>query len=247
MDYPFIRLKYYTSLFKDIVNFIKEPHSRPDLEKSIKWKVYDTVGLFILKMILLIPLLLFFAFIYDPEDIQSVSMSERFSPVVFLLIGGFILPLVEEVAFRLSLKFSPIYLSLSSSTLFYYFLTKAIFNTKISMVDESFTLRVSVAVAFGGILFLILNIKTVKNHVTNFWNSQFQIIYYCSCLVFAWMHISKYEIIWVNILLLPIITLPQLFSAIIYGYSRVSFGFRYPLILHVTMNTIALGLSVLQV
>ena len=245
MDYPLIRPKYYASLFKDVFSFIKKPHNKPDLEKSVKIKIYDTIGLFILKMILLIPVVLFFALVYDPQNIQSVSMAKRFSPIVLLIVGGFLLPFVEEVAFRLSLIFNSIYFSLSSSALMYYFLTKAVFHTKISAVDESFILRTSIALIFGILIFLILNIESVKEKFTKFWSSHFRSIFYISCLIFAWMHISKYEIIWMNILLLPIITLPQLLSAIIYGYTRVSFGFRYPLFLHISMNTISIGLSLI--
>lgn len=245
MNYRLIKPKYYISLFKDVLSFIKTPHNQPDSEKSISLKICDTIGLFILKMILLIPLVLFFAFIYDPENVQSTNMAERFSPIALLFIGGLLLPLVEEIAFRLSLVFNSIYLSLSSSVLLYYLLTKAVFHTKISLVDESFVLRVSVALSFGTLLFIILNLKTVNAKVAQFWHSHFRYIFYISCLVFAWMHISKYEFIWVNIILLPIITLPQLLSAIIYGYTRVSFGFKYPLLLHTSMNTIAIGLSLL--
>jgi len=245
MDYVLVKPKYYISLFKDVLNFIKTPHNNPDLSKSIKLKIRDTFGLFILKLILIIPLLLFFALIYDPENIQSINMAERFSPIAFLLIGGLILPLIEEIAFRLSLVFNSIYLSLSSSALIYYFLTKVIFHTKISAVDESFVLRISIAIFFGVLILIILNLKTVNEKVAKFWRSHFKYIFYISCLVFAWMHIYKYEFIWLNLLLIPIITLPQLLSAIIYGYTRVSFGFKYPLILHITTNTIAVGLSLL--
>lgn len=246
MKYLLIRPKYYVSLFKDVLDFIKKPHQNIDLEKSTKLKICDTIGLFILKMILLIPVILFFALVYDPENIQSSNMAERFSPIALLLIGGLILPLVEEVAFRLSLLFNSIYFSLSSSALMYYFLTKAIFYTKISAADESFFLRILIALSFGVFIFLILNIKTVKEKVAKFWISNFRSIYYISCVIFAWMHISKYELIWINIFLLPILTLPQLLSAIIYGYTRVSFGFKYPLILHISMNIVSIGLSLLS-
>ena len=245
MEYLLIKPKYYISLLKDILNFLKNPHNEPDLEKSTKLKICDMIGLFILKMILLIPLLLFFALIYDPENIQSSNMAERFSPLALLLVGGLILPLIEEIAFRLSLVFNAINLSFSSGALMYYFLTKAIFHTKISAVNESFVLRLSIAVFFGVLIFFILKFKPVNEMVSKVWSSHFRYIFYVSCIVFAWLHISKYELIWMNILLLPVITLPQLLSAIIYGYSRVSFGFRYPLVLHVSMNTIAIGLSLL--
>ncbi len=245
MDYLLLRPQYYISLFKDILKFVKSPHNQPDLEKPLKLKICDTLGLFILKLILLIPVLFFFALIYDPENIQSANMAERFSPIALLIIGGLVLPLIEEIAFRLSLIYHSIYLSLSSSALMYYFLTKAIFQTKISAADESFLLRVSLSVGLGIIIFMILNNKIVSKKVANFWSSNFKYIFYFSSLIFAWMHISKYEITWLNILLLPILTLPQLMSAIIYGYTRVSFGFRYPLILHITTNIIAIGLSLL--
>ncbi|NQZ77419.1 MAG: hypothetical protein HRT61_15160 [Ekhidna sp.] len=245
MSYPLVKPKFYFSLIRNIVNFLKAPQNQPDLEKSAKLKSYETIGLFILKMVFLIPVVLFFALVYDPENIQSDSMADRFSPIALLLIGAFILPLVEEIAFRLSLIFKPLYFSLSSSAMMYYILSKAVFQTKISAVDESFVLRVALALSFGGLLFLVLNISRVKEYMTNLWNSQFPIIFYCSSFVFAWMHISKYELIWLNVLLLPILTLPQLFSAIIYGYTRVYFGFRYPLILHFTTNTIAILMSFL--
>lgn len=245
MDYPLAKPKYYYSLFKEIVKFIKKPHNNADVEKPIKIKVYDTIGLYFLKLIFLIPVVLFFALVYDPKNIQSVGMSERFSPIVFLLVGGIILPFVEEIGFRLSLKFKPIYLALSSSVFVYYFLTKAIFHTKISMIDESFLIRVSISLLLGIILFPILNIESIKKRLTSFWSNHFPTIFYLSCIIFAWMHITKYEITVVNVLLLPILTIPQLLSAVIYGYTRVSFGFKYPLILHMTMNLITIGLSFL--
>ena len=245
MKFPLFRPRYYFSLFQDIVRFIKRPHSRLDLNKSVKYKVYDTIGIYILKMVFLIPVLLFFALVYDPENVQSISMKERFSPLVLLLVGGLILPLVEEVGFRLSLVFRPIYLSLSSSVLVYYILTKVVYHTKISMVDESFILRVIISLGAALILFIMLNIMVIYEKVRRFWALHFRRIFYASCLIFAWIHLSKYEVIWLNILLLPILTLPQLMSAIMYGYTRVSFGFRYPLILHMSTNVIAIGLSLL--
>jgi len=245
MKYPLVKRSYYFSLFKDIFNFIKKPNNNIDSKKTTKQKIYDTIGLYFLKMIFLIPVVFFFAFVYDPENTQNISMSERFSPFVFLLIGGIILPLIEEVGFRLSLNFKPIYLVLSSSVLTYYFVTKAIFHTKNTAIDESFVIRVISAVIIGLILFLICKVNIVKEKLTQFWSAHFRSIFYISCITFAWIHISKYELNWANIILLPILTLPQLISAIINGYTRVKFGFQYPLIFHMSTNLISIGLSLL--
>lgn len=245
MNYPLIKPKYYFSLFKDILNFIKNPTNEKNSTKSTKQKIYDTIGLLILKMLFLIPVVLFFAVVYDPENIQKGNMSERFTPIILLLVGVVILPFLEETLFRLSLIFKPIYLALTSSVFCYYILTKIVFYTKISSVDESFFIRVAVSTSLGIVLYFIFNIKSIKNGLIIFWSNNFRGIYYIVCLFFAWLHYSKYELNWTNTLLLPILTLPQLMSAIIYGYIRVSFGFRYPLLLHMSNNLIGFSMSFL--
>ncbi|MDW3196564.1 MAG: CPBP family glutamic-type intramembrane protease [Cytophagales bacterium] len=245
MKYPLVKPTYYVSLFRDLFHFVKKPSLEEQAEKSTRLKIYDTIGLFIVKMICMIPVILFFALIYDPENVQKASMSERFTPIMMLLVGGFILPLVEEVAFRLSLRFKPIYLSLSLSVFLYYVLTKLIFDTKISAMDESFILRTGVSFGFGLLLFPLFNYRKIKAVLNNFWETNFRWIYYISSLVFAWIHLAKYEIILLNVLLLPILTLPQLMSALINGYTRVKFGFQYPLLFHMANNVIAVGLSLL--
>lgn len=244
-EYPLLKPRYYRKLLLEIYTFIEAPRLVSESNKPVKYKFYDTIGLFILKMFLLIPILLFFAAVYDPENVQSQSMADRFSPLALLLVGGLILPLIEEIAFRLSLVFKPIYLALSSSALFYYLLTKAVFHTKISAFDETFFLRLWGSLGFGLIIYLAVNRTAVRQLLEKFWVGNFRYIYYLSCIVFAWMHLSKYELIWLNVVLLPILTLPQLMSAIIYGYTRVVFGFQYPLLIHITMNTVAIGLSII--
>ncbi len=245
MKYPLIKPSFYFGLLKDLLFFIKHPIAEPHFDKSFRVKVYETIGLYVLKLVFLIPVIAFFALVYDPKNVQSVSMSERFAPMVLLLVGGVVLPFFEEAAFRLSLKFNPIYLTLSLSIFTYYFLTKAIFQTKISMVDDSFLLRILISGCIGALLLPIFHMDRIRRALALFWSKHFRSIYYLSCMIFAWMHITKYEITLLNVLLLPILTLPQLFSAIIYGYTRVSFGFIYPLMMHMSINMVALGLSFL--
>lgn len=245
MNYPLVRPKYYFSLLSEILNFIRRPRLERELKKTTRIKIYDTIGLYFLKMVFLIPLVLFFALVYDPENIQSDSMSDRFSPLIFLMVGGFILPLVEEIAFRLSLRFKPIYFALSAGIFIYYVLTKLVFFTKISAIDESFVLRIVLSVVSGIVLYLLVSYDPIKCSLSRFWERHFRSIYYVSCILFAWIHIAKYELNTLNLLLLPLLTLPQLMSALINGYTRVSFGFQYPLFFHIANNLVGIGLSFL--
>lgn len=246
MNYPLAKPRYYFSLAHELWQFIRQPKPERNLMKTTHLKICDTIGLYLLKMVCLIPLVLFFAVVYDPENVQAGRMSDRFSPWMMVLVGGFILPLVEEIAFRLSLRFKPIYLAMSAAVFTYYILTKLVFFTKISAVDDSFSLRILISMATGAVILLIVNFAPVKRLVVQFWERHFRLIYYLSCIVFAWIHIAKYELILLNVLLVPILTLPQLMSAVINGYTRVAFGFQYPLIFHISNNLIGIGLTLLS-
>lgn len=247
MTYPLLKPKYYSSLFIEIRDFIKNPKPEYKHEKTTRIKIYDTIGLYVLKLLFLIPVVMFFALVYDPENVQKASMAERFSPLGLLLVGGVVLPLVEEIAFRLSLRFKPIYLAMSASVVVYYVLTKLVYATKISAVDESFVSRVLISLAIGIVLYPIVSRQSIKKALALFWAKHFRAIYYGTCILFACIHVAKYELILLNIVLLPILTLPQLMSALINGYTRVSFGFQYPVIFHMCNNFVGIGLSFLPI
>lgn len=130
MNYPLIKPKYYLSLLRDLLSFIKRPYGKPLVDKTTKSKIYETIGLFFIKVIFSLIVGTLLQFVYEPNNLTSVSMSERFGPLMLLLVGAFILPIFEEITFRLSLKFNPIYLALSSGGFTYYIFTKAIFKSR---------------------------------------------------------------------------------------------------------------------
>tara|TARA_B100000959_G_C14760293_1_gene533047 strand:- start:37 stop:783 length:747 start_codon:yes stop_codon:yes gene_type:complete len=243
MNYPLIKPKYYLSLLRDLLGFIKRPYGEPVTVKTVKNKTYDTIGLFIIKICFSITVASLLQFVYEPKNLTSASMSDRFSPLMLLLVGGIILPAFEEITFRLSLKFKPIYFALTSGTFTYYILTKAVFKTKLSLVDETFIIRILIAIIIMALTYVIIRREEIKMSLDQFWHHNFRFIYYFSCLSFAWCHIFNFELNLTNLLLLPIITLPQLFSATIAGYTRIEFGFRYPLFVHMATNILFTLLS----
>jgi len=247
ISYPLIKPKYYWSLINDLYNFIKSPEYKTGLEKSTGNKVYDTIGLFLIKVVFSVVVASLLQFIYDPENLTSTSMSERFSPLLLLLVGGIVLPLFEEMTFRLSLKFNPMYLALTAGGFSFYILTKAVFKSRLSLVDDTFWYRVISTVIIVLIVYAVCSRKTVNVNVQRFWERHFRMIYYLSCLSFAWLHIFNFELSLVNLFWMPILTLPQLFSATIAGYTRVVFGFQYPLLVHMITNILFLSLTFLPI
>jgi len=245
ISYPLIKPKYYGSLLRELMNFIKYPIDDASLEKTVKNKIYDTVGLFVIKLIFSITVASLLQFIYDPENLTSANMAERFDSSLLLVIGGIVLPVFEEITFRLSLKFKPTYFALTTGGFTYYVLTKAIFKSRLSLVDDTFLCRVIIVIIMALITYVICSGKNIKITLQQYWGKRFRIIYYLSCVSFAWLHIFNFEINLINLLWLPILTLPQLFSATIAGYTRVVFGFQYPLLIHMLTNILFLSLTFL--
>ncbi|MDT0607035.1 hypothetical protein [Croceitalea rosinachiae] len=232
---------------RDLVNFIKSPKERLLVEKTIKNKIYDTIGLFLIKVIFSVMVASLLQFIYKPENLTSTSMAERFSPLVLLMVGGIVLPLFEEITFRLSLRFNPIYFALTSGTFTYYILTKAVFKSRLSLLDDTFLYRIFIAIIIVLLAYILYSRKNIKSALERGWKKHFRMIYYFSCASFAWLHIFNFELSFINFLWMPILTLPQLFSATIAGYTRVAFGFQYPLLVHMITNIFFLSITFLSI
>ncbi|WP_350291471.1 hypothetical protein [uncultured Croceitalea sp.] len=247
ISYPLIKPKYYWSLINDLSTFIVSPKYKTGQEKSTRNKIYDTIGLFLIKVVFSVVVASLLQIIYNPENLTSTSMAERFSPLILLLVGGVILPLFEEMTFRLSLKFNPMYLALTTGGFTYYILTKAVFKSKLSLIDDTFWHRVVLVIMVVLIAYGLCSRKNNQIVLQGFWEKHFRKLYYLSCLSFAWLHIFNFELSLVNLLWMPILTLPQLFSATIAGYTRVAFGFQYPLLVHMITNIFFLSLTFLQI
>lgn len=227
--------------------FIFVKHPKQNLESSIsnKEKISVAITLFIVKFAFSILVASLIGYFYEPQNLTDTTMSSKFTPLLYLAVGGIILPLFEETMFHLSLVFKPLFLAITVASFGYYSSTKFIFASRLSQVDNTFSYRIAIGLLLGLIIYLILRNKTIVNKLKTFWFTRFNIIYYLSAITFAWLHLFNFELNYVNILLTPILTLPQFFSGLISGYLRVKIGFIYPLVLHILTNSILIGLSIL--
>lgn len=69
--------------------------------------------------------------------------------------------------------------------------------------------------------------------------------YYISSLLFGLVHITNYE--WDNSMIpfMAIITLPQIFLGLLFGYIRMIYGFWYAVLLHALYNAVLINISFL--
>lgn len=240
-----IQLHFIKQTVTDFVSFIFSPKAYNNKTISTKHKIFASLILLILKFSFSILVAGILGLFYEPKNLTDQSLSERFSPFMYLIVGGTLLPLLEELLFRLSLKFKPIYLVLTSICAGYYIATKFVFHSRLSSFDDTIYYRICIGLLTGICVLLILKNKKILDFLRDIWVRKFSIIYYMSAVVFAWLHLFNFELTLINLLLLPIITLPQLFSGLMMGYLRISFGFLYPLLIHIATNSILIGLDII--
>jgi hypothetical protein len=71
-----------------------------------------------------------------------------------------------------------------------------------------------------------------------FWTRQFRWIFWGVALVFGLAHLGRYELHWEHLPFVPLIILPQVLSALIYGVARLRFGLAYAIGMHVFANSL---------
>jgi len=228
----------YYNEFQQLLHFIRRPIDNTNQHLTIRQKIKGTWMMFVVKFVLAILVGVSIGIFYDAENITKSSMAARFPIPVLLLISVLILPLLEEIAFRLSLKFKPTFLALTLGVLTYYMVSKDVYHTKLSDVYDHFLQRSFFALMIAGITYVICSITNVRKRLELFWVTNFKWLFYGFCLVFAWIHIFNYELSMEHLLLMPIITLDKLVSALCYGYTRVTYGFVYSLGIHMLNNSI---------
>jgi uncharacterized protein len=246
MKLDLLNPRHYYNEFKQLKTFVITPSYSSNNELSVGQKIKGTWTVFVVKFVLAIIVGVSIGIFYDAENLTRSSMAERFSPPVLLLISILILPLLEEIAFRLSLKFKPIYLTLTLGTLGYYIASKALYHVKLSDIHDHFAERIIILFAIMIVAYPLFSIPKIKNSLELFWESNFRMIFYLFLIGFAWIHIFNYELTLEHLLLMPIITLDKLVSAMCYGYARMNYGFFYSFAIHMLTNSIGFIASMIS-
>ncbi len=238
MKLSLLNPKHYYNEFLQLAKFVIQPVYDTNQSLTISEKIKGTWTMFVVKFVLAIIVGVSIGIFYDAENKTSISMAERFTLAVLLLVSVLILPLLEEVAFRLSLKFKPIFLALTLGVITYYIVTKGVYHTKLSDVSVYFMERCLIALAIMVVCYPLFSLSKIKRALEQFWASNFRGIFYVICLAFAWVHILNYELSLEHLLLMPLITMDKLVSALCYGYTRMHYGFIYSFAIHMLNNSI---------
>uniref|UniRef100_UPI0039E9E435 hypothetical protein n=1 Tax=Empedobacter stercoris TaxID=1628248 RepID=UPI0039E9E435 len=143
----------------------------------------------------------------------------------------FIIPLIEEILFRLFLIPKKLNLIISSSFIIFFIINKNFFNIDL----YSYKPYLSTLIIFSIIFLIHKKYLFIKEFLLN----KKKIITYLSIISFALVHISNIHVFhWQLSLLYPIYVLPQLVMGYFITNLRLKTSFIWGVILHVLINSI---------
>ncbi len=168
------------------------------------------------------------------ENIGLERISHKFEGFSLLLVGVLVLPLLEELIFRLPLLFKPMN-QVTSIVLGAYCILFISFRSYTGFGPWLCILySMMVAIALG-----IVCYQTLKRHeqkAKSLFKKYYSLIFYFSVCSFGFLHITNYHVETYLLPFLFLLTLPQLISAFILGYLRIRYGLLYSYVLHGMVN-----------
>lgn len=157
--------------------------------------------------------------------------------IVVLLLAAVLMPVLEELAFRLWLVNRLVYfgISLWLSAIFLY--------SSLSQVGATLAGYGVLALATL-ITILLLTFKEASQALMDrVYQYHYGWVFYGATVLFALLHLINFQINLRILLLAPILVLPQLLLGLVLGYLRVRQGIGWAMVLHGLYNAIILSLA----
>jgi len=142
-------------------------------------------------------------------------------------------PIVEELIFRLPLRYSKFNLVLSFSILISLLVFKLLISNVYLAITLSLILYFSLSLLFRkDSLFLI--------KIINFFILKFRVVFYFQALLFGFLHLANYNITFKYFYLFPLFIMNYIFTGCFWGYLRVRYsnGIYLCIASHIFINSI---------
>ena len=154
---------------------------------------------------------------------------ESFSKLEILLLTSIYAPILEELTFRLPLKFSKRNLTIASIGI------SLTFCRVLAELKYEYSLTLSIGIGIA--VYLILN-KRILKKTSEFWSKNKLLIFYASLMTFSFLHLKNYELTTELLLFSPIFILPRVLGGLIFSYVRLNYGIILAILFHSFNNGI---------
>ncbi|TKT93181.1 CPBP family glutamic-type intramembrane protease [Dyadobacter frigoris] len=146
-------------------------------------------------------------------------------------------PIVEELQFRLCLKYSQINFAAFSGIWLFYFLKRFMTGYGLFGEHNHTSLAIGLSLIIMGAIYSFLHEhRNVNNRLAEFCQKHYKVLFYISVIGFGFLHKTNFDSSFSTLLLTPVITLPQTSLGFMLGYVRLKYGFLYGILLHSAFN-----------
>lgn len=238
--------------FSEIIGFLLHPRSYK-IDKSIRLtsiisclKIYGLALLVIFIVKIIDRLLIKVDFEHQLVNVlidnsDNIVISNIFA---FILIITLLIPLFEELVFRLFLTKYNLKLVILSFSLLggvgVYELSKRclkFFSSDLALYYPTMFLYILLFSIPFALMIYLFKVKIEKN-----WERLFPYFFYLSAFLFAIYHIQAFNLNFKDILYIPIVILPYFIFGLMFGIIRVKLGFLLAVLIHVIHNLPAMVL-----
>ena len=224
-------MKRILNAYKSFYFFIKS--SRITHSNNLNSFFKDFTILYLTDFLIRIFILSLFILYFDEspytEEIDN-SIYNSFYVIIFL---G---PIIEEIAFRLSLKYTRLNVFLSSTLISYYLLTKFIFKLDSFNIEQYFLYRILLSLIIGCLFLAFCFFK--EQRIIIFYEKHLKFIIYLNCILFTIIHLNNLNNN-IPLFFIIILLLPYFISSLIYSYLRLKYSFVHSTFSHVFTNFIS--------
>lgn len=214
-------------VYKDFFQFIVNHNTILNTENKLRIFLLEYTILYITNITLRLLIFLFAISFY--EKVQTAYNLPTISFFIAIVLG----PLMEELGFRLSLKFSKLNLSISSIILSYYFITKLIFRLSIFDLESFILLRVLISLCIGVLMYFLASIYETR--LSSFFSKKLQFIVFVSSFLFGLIHFDNINSTY-PFYLYVLFLFPYFLSGFIYSYFRIKYSFIHSTSAHILTN-----------
>ena len=152
---------------------------------------------------------------------------DTYSGIYQFLILAFITPIIEELTFRLGLKFTKLNFIVMICG-FTYLISKLIFE-----LHWSYTL---IVIAFIAVILAVLLKQQLLERLASFWKNNRLVVFYFLLTSFSIAHILNYETSIATLLYVPLLVLPHFLAGLVFSYARLKSGIVLSISLHILNN-----------
>ncbi|RUT72820.1 CPBP family glutamic-type intramembrane protease [Ancylomarina longa] len=215
---------------KNILNYSKSPQPVGSFQK---WKSINFLKFYGLVFVLMIPLGIIYKLVSQGFGITYIAL-DGLSLEKKILLVIVLAPLIEELILRLILKENKRNFYISSLVCFIYVLVNFYLGRWGSLVIALSLL----------VLLITMTIAYTKEFLNFYSEKNYKYLYFGSILIFGLLH--GHNFLFTNsyqMLLIPLLVLPQLLAGTLLSYIRVNYGIVYSIAFHAMVNMIALSFA----